>query len=670
MYRADQVLPEKLTYRAEIDGLRSIAVVSVILYHAQLEVFNRDWFQGGYVGVDVFFVISGYLITRIILFELYRTGSFSFKRFYERRARRILPVLFLVILVSIPVAWIKLLPQEITEYSRSILSSIFFGSNFYFHAIQTSYGAESALLKPFLHTWSLGVEEQFYLVFPVFLLLSFRFFKEHVFFLILFLSIASLVMAQYLAPIRPELNFYLPFTRFWELAVGSMLAYRELIHRNVVMQAAWSELLSWSGLGLVVYSILFFDGQTLHPGFYTLIPVLGVSLVIYFGSATRLVLKLLASKLMVAVGLISYSAYLWHFPIFAFARVRDSSITNMDKFGLIVLTLALSLASYWIIEKPFRRRISGNVFHVSLGLAFVAIVLPLSYSGFHNGFEKFWERNAPEDLVAPYDVIRDALVDQPLRTGQCRFNFTRDKLFIDVSERINECRELHGRAVFLLGDSHAVNIFNVLNYSGQYPFVVGSVQGGCRPHRCFRGRPNQYDYFLESLLPQISENDVIIFHQSGSHLIQDARGKNDSQRAFDSGEFRIDEANVKQVVEFLDKIASKTSAPVIWLGAFMEYRFSPKTIVERSLKGESYDKYLSIHANSAFIFSELDKELGKIASTAYQYVSFRELFEVENSAEIAGLNGERCFQFRDKDHFSTCGERTLGERGNFEFISF
>ncbi|MDC0636250.1 acyltransferase [Amylibacter sp.] len=162
----NQVNSPKLSNRAEMDGLRAIAVVSVIFYHAQLMLFGRDWFEGGFIGVDIFFVISGYLITRIILSELETKGSFSFLNFYERRARRILPMLFVVIFVSIPFAWERLLPSDFVEYADSILASLFFGSNFFFYFSTTEYGADSALLKPFLHTWSLAVEEQFYLVFP------------------------------------------------------------------------------------------------------------------------------------------------------------------------------------------------------------------------------------------------------------------------------------------------------------------------------------------------------------------------------------------------------------------------------------------------------------------------------------------------------------------------
>jgi peptidoglycan/LPS O-acetylase OafA/YrhL len=168
----------KFTYRPEIDGLRAIAVGAVILYHAQITILGHQPFKGGFIGVDIFFVISGYLITSIILKELVTTGSFSFKHFYERRIRRILPALLFVMLVSLPFAWMYLLPSGFVDFSKSILYSLGFSSNFYFHYSGQEYGAISGWFKPFLHTWSLSVEEQFYILFPLVLLVTFKYLEN------------------------------------------------------------------------------------------------------------------------------------------------------------------------------------------------------------------------------------------------------------------------------------------------------------------------------------------------------------------------------------------------------------------------------------------------------------------------------------------------------------
>ena len=212
----------KLTYRPEIDGLRAIAVGAVILYHANIPIM--EW-SGGFIGVDIFFVISGYLITSIILKEVITTGSFSFKFFYERRIRRILPVLLLVMLVSIPFAWIFLFPSYLVEFSKSILYSLGFTSNYYFHYSGQEYGAIDGFFKPFLHTWSLSVEEQYYILFPVILVIIFRYLKNYIIYILLLFFLLSFFSADFSSKNNSSISFYFIHTRIWELMAGSSLAY-------------------------------------------------------------------------------------------------------------------------------------------------------------------------------------------------------------------------------------------------------------------------------------------------------------------------------------------------------------------------------------------------------------------------------------------------------------
>ena len=386
--QVNQVNSSKLSYRADIDGLRAIAVISVILYHAQLKRFGIDWFEGGFIGVDIFFVISGYLITHIILSELQTKGSFSYLSFYERRARRILPMLFVVIFASIPFAWQLLLSSDFEEYAESILASLFFGSNFFFYHSTTEYGADSALLKPFLHTWSLGVEEQFYLVFPIIAIVAFRCFQQYFLYFLFALSLLSLVFSELMEVRNSDMNFYLPFSRFWELAVGSMLAFRGL-NNKISNKSVGAQKLPILGFCLVAFSILFFDSTTPHPSFYTLIPIIGVALIIGFSSDDEVVGKVLGSKPFVWVGLISYSAYLWHFPIFAFGRL-DGEFAIKEKLFLFILVFILSFFSYHLVEKPFRKiKVIGSKLFLAiiLSLSFI-LTVGFGYSYVSNGFEQ------------------------------------------------------------------------------------------------------------------------------------------------------------------------------------------------------------------------------------------------------------------------------------------
>jgi len=233
----------RITYRPEIDGLRTISVFAVIIYHANFILLGHTLFQGGFIGVDIFFVISGYLITTLILKEIYSTNKFSFKYFYERRIRRILPVLFFVTIITSIISYFILLPPSLKDFGRSILSIIFFISNIYFWVTGGKYGDESELIRPLLHTWSLSVEEQFYILFPIFLIIIIKFFRKHLFTILFIIFSFSLIFAQWSSETGIKINyiffkfdinffekfnFYFILSRIFELLIGSLLSYFEL----------------------------------------------------------------------------------------------------------------------------------------------------------------------------------------------------------------------------------------------------------------------------------------------------------------------------------------------------------------------------------------------------------------------------------------------------------
>ena len=391
----------KLAYRPEIDGLRAIAVGAVILYHAQITIFGHQPFKGGFIGVDIFLVISGYLITSIILKELLTTSTFSFKYFYERRIRRILPVLLFVMLVSLPIAWMYLLPSNLLEFSKSILYSLGFSSNFYFHYSGLEYSNEG-LQHPFLHTWSLSVEEQYYILFPIVLLITFKYFKKYLIHILIFGFIISLGLADWSSRNYPSASFYFLHTRMWELLAGSILAYFEITIGHRSQNKTLNLIFPFIGLTLIGHSIIFFNDEMYHPSFYTLSPIIGVCLIIWFSNKNELFTKILSTRLFVGIGLISYSLYLWHYPIFVFAarlNISDGNIFNKLLIGVFVLIL--SIVSYYLIEKPFRgTKIKFKKVFVFLFLKFL-LVLSISvyflnlklhpiftkYSGEHKNFE-------------------------------------------------------------------------------------------------------------------------------------------------------------------------------------------------------------------------------------------------------------------------------------------
>ena len=366
-----------MRYRPEIDGLRTIAVLSVIIYHAQIVEFGHSFFKGGFVGVDIFFVISGYLISRILLSELFEKGKISFLQFYERRARRILPILFIVFLASFPLAYKYLLPNQFIEYAQSILSATFFSSNIFFYFTNTQYGAEDSLLQPFLHTWSLGVEEQFYILFPIVLLLAYKFAKNHLVTIIAVLVLISLQYADWQSIKNTQLNFFMLTSRLWELGIGSLLAFYELKYGRVKHELL-NQTMPLLGLAMITHSIIFFNNQTPHPSLITLLPTLGTALIILYSvNKTDLVGKVLSWKPIVGIGLISYSMYLWHYPLFAFARIGDSNgLHNVEKYLLILLTIVLSSISYFLIEKPFRNKqlLNGKKFSAAILILLIGVL--------------------------------------------------------------------------------------------------------------------------------------------------------------------------------------------------------------------------------------------------------------------------------------------------------
>jgi peptidoglycan/LPS O-acetylase OafA/YrhL len=338
-------------YRAEIDGLRCIAVLSVILFHA-----GMPWMSGGFVGVDIFFVISGYLITGIIQSELL-VGEFSLLRFYERRARRILPALFMMLSTTLVVGWIILSPGQLKALSQSAVSVIFFLSNQYF-LLKTGYFSPSASELPLLHMWSLSVEEQFYLILPLYLMLLIRFRLRWTIFAMSLALLLSLALCLRWEVRNPELNFFFAGTRAWELLAGGLLALvNPSEHVPVKVSRFMREALATLGVLILLWAISSYDERTSFPGANAVLPVFATLLVITFADDNTVVGRLLSLRPIVGMGLISYSAYLWHQPVFAFLSLwNGTKPVGLTIWVALVLIFLLSWTSWRFVEQPFRDR--------------------------------------------------------------------------------------------------------------------------------------------------------------------------------------------------------------------------------------------------------------------------------------------------------------------------
>ncbi|WP_324754593.1 acyltransferase family protein [Roseovarius sp. Pro17] len=394
-----------MRYRPEIDGLRAVAVIPVILFHAGFSAF-----AGGYIGVDVFFVISGYLITTILIGER-EAGTYSLLGFYERRARRILPALFLVLLCTIPFAWRWLAPDPFEDYARSQAFAALFLSNFHFLEKSSYYDVGSAL-RPLLHTWSLAVEEQFYLLFPLVLLPLGLFVRQKFLIVFLILSALSLALAEWGWRTYPGENFYFTFSRLWELLAGSICA--AILFNRPQMR---SDTMGLAGLALIIYSIFFYNEAVPFPSVYALVPVVGSMLIILFADRGTWTARVLSASPMVWIGLVSYSAYLWHQPLFAFARIRsigEPSLWVMS--GLTLMTLALAWLTMRYVETPFRRRtvLPGQRGLLTVSAAGIAAIAAFGFVGDGTGgFPSRIKEQAPGMLTE----LRNQLIAPDSRSG-------------------------------------------------------------------------------------------------------------------------------------------------------------------------------------------------------------------------------------------------------------
>jgi peptidoglycan/LPS O-acetylase OafA/YrhL len=441
-----------MRYRPEIDGLRAIAVAAVILFHAGFALFS-----GGFVGVDVFFVISGFLITSIIVEDL-KTEQFSVIRFYERRARRILPALFTVMAACMPFAYGLLSPDDLKDFAQSLAAICLFASNVLFWG-ESGYFDTQAELKPLLHTWSLAVEEQFYVVFPLLLLAAWRLGWR--FLLVLIGGIAALSFIASVDEVRhfPSAAFYLLPSRAWQLLVGALASFvadrwQPAATRRPLPGVA-GEAVGWGGMAMILLALFLFDERTPFPGLNAVLPTLGTAMVLLGSSDRTSVGRMLAWRPLVGLGLISYSAYLWHQPLFAFTKQALLAELPTDlAVVLCAVTIVLACLSWRYIEQPFRDRsfISrGAVFAMSA--AGMAVFVGLGFIG-HRMSDRITQ-------------VRLRSVD-PARRSQFR---TRESLVADRNAFVKQFLPEAGndfssdaatKKILILGDSVSEDLYSAL----------------------------------------------------------------------------------------------------------------------------------------------------------------------------------------------------------------
>ncbi|MCD8552853.1 acyltransferase family protein [Seleniivibrio sp.] len=523
-----------MQYRKDVDGLRAVAVLPVILYHAGISAFS-----GGYVGVDIFFVISGYLITGIISAEM-SEGTFTVSNFYVRRIKRIFPALYFMMLVTIILSGFLLLPEHFRNFGKSVAATVFFSSNFFFWK-QSGYFDAAAETKPLLHTWSLGVEEQFYIIFPLFLLWLYK--KRHnIKLAVAAVFVCSLALSIFLTYRKPEMSFYLLPTRAWELMLGTMLSLG--VFRRAESRAL-NDILSVAGIAMIAFSVALFNAATPFPGYSALLPCTGAALLIYAGEKS-IMGRILSFRPLVFIGLLSYALYLWHWTFIAF-RNYYSNITGdaffMSNWFIIAVTFLFAVLSYYFVEHPIRRRkfpVPSKLFKASAAvmLLFTAI-----------GTVIYKTDGMPFRMPESVSVVTDA-PGSTYRNTDCYY---RDPMKAKID---NLCRmgDKKGKPTFIVwGDSHALSLTDGMNKFAAENGTTGVFAGksSCPPLRLVRilinDVPTNCRQFNDIIYKEVAaDNDIKNVFLVGRWEVYSGKPTlgNDA-----GSEMRLDDGITKDVIE-------------------------------------------------------------------------------------------------------------------------
>ena len=661
-------------YRKEIDGLRAFAVIPVLLFHA-----GFDSFSGGFIGVDIFFVISGFLITSILLKDL-ENEKFSLISFYERRARRILPALFFMVFTITPLSFFYLYPDELQKFGMSLISTSLFISNIYF-SLTTGYFDNDAELNPLIHTWSLSVEEQYYLLFPLFLfalyknknylvsglvivsLVSFAFTS----FGDVFLTSWPFLQLQGLSNISQSFlgTFYMPFGRMWELLAGSIAAI--IFRSRDISNSRLSNIFSYFGFLLLITGFIFFDRSTLFPSIFTLVPVMGTVLIIIFVNKTSLLYKILSFKALTYTGLISYSLYLWHQPILVFYKSISEQVTFIGIILCIILSFFIAYFSWRFIEAPFRNkeRINTRTIFTLSGASIIFSCFIGSYIYLSDGFSQRYENRLTPSSKFLYNQIQEFKssnywIDSLQNVNSCK-NLQEN---IDNKFQANflECAKKHGKAIVIIGDSHAVDIFNSISINtDENDFIIGLTQSGCRlfheNNSCFFGKIREF------IIDNSKNIKLVIFNQAGNYLFTEEKliGQMNMFNTTISRNFTVDQSAINSTISYLVPISEKIQT--VYLGPYIEPYLNHYYFLNKSRIKTKEILSKNIISN----FSTLDKYHIELFASNYlkenpnlTYISSMKVFDQYQNFIFLDLDSN-LYMYSDSDHLSNHGEKFYGK---------
>ncbi|MCP5366496.1 MAG: acyltransferase family protein [Hyphomicrobiales bacterium] len=639
-------LDTKLTYRREVDGLRAVAVLPVVFFHA-----GFPHFDGGFLGVDIFFVISGYLISGLIIGDKLN-NRFSIVEFYERRIRRIFPALFAVLLFCAAGILLSLHPDRIRDFGQSLLSVVFFVSNVYFWRKSGYFGSDSEQ-TPLLHTWSLSVEEQFYLVYPILLVLLWRFGRRNVAWTFLAVSAISILIAEWGWRNQANANFFLTPSRSWELLVGALVALAPRPWVDRTFPPAFRQFAALAGLAAILAAFLLFDKSTPHPSLLTLVPVLGTAVVLAFADSASLAGRILSNRAFVGIGLISYSLYLWHQPILVFARIHGPSEPGTK--ATLVLIAASFVAAYFSwrwIERPFRTkgRFSRRaVFYFGGGVSATALAA---------GFVLISFSDTPLGLLDPESYARYRIVWQA--TDQQRnavvskgCHIWDETVSAAFKARFDQCARLHGKALVVTGGSHGMDMFSSLSIASTYPFIAGVSRGYCRAHAML-GRNPPYPCHYADLAAFIQERRQAV----GKLLYTQTPDRLFTADYYKATLADLSRKSMDEVIDYLLRIRNGTGVDVAIIGFLPPIRMDTRRLdIFRPLDGQLRNLF---DKRAYDLTLATDEEFRRRAmARGIPYYSKIDAFELKLPDDLM-VDGQ--ITYFDKRHLSIAGETYFGAK--------
>jgi len=610
-------------YISDIDGLRAVAVLAVILFHA-----GYRWIPGGFIGVDLFFVISGYLITRNILFDVQRK-HFSFFDFYVRRARRLFPALFVTLLLSFIFAYWLFTPAELARFGQSLLYANMSLSNFFFMS-EAGYFDAGADLKPLLHTWSLSVEEQFYLIWPFVLVGMMWFRNKKVIWIFLLLSaLVSVYASDIMIEENPSASFFmLPF-RVFEFSIGALVIWAESVK---LRQKYAYDLLTLLGLGMILYSALTFTHTMKFPGYWALIPALGAALVIY-ASKSSTVGSFLRSRAAVGIGLISYSLYLVHWPLIVYYKYwKFNSITGIEKIIFILLSFLLGFLLWKYIERPWRlKRGDDSRTHFTFIVPSLMLIIAFisantwGYRGFPERYPKAFQLSADE-ILKERDRYWSGQQDEKLLKGE------------------------EGEAqVLIMGNSYGIDLIYALK------------ENGSKLNLTFL--PTTFHCSNFGTLPNSKEEVEICLDIKKKNFASEKWKTADRIYLFDNW-IRFD---LEQLKKTLREIRRLSDAPIYLFGPKMDYAKQVPHIVKRYMHRDDLNEVSRKYQNRYRI------EQNRKLKTAFDNPSYQkeQIYYIDVMALQCGKGLEECeiissknqkFLFFDDGHFTREGAYQFGKK--------